>query len=252
MLRKLLLLLLVIIELLLAGLVGFLVIPSWGEYWGIGLFIVFLFINMMFGDRLLVALAEGKRPVVGDPIIDTIRNVSNLKGLGSVDLYYSTKFSAQMLVIQKKEREAFVVVGQKLKDKLSVEEMRAMLKLSLDKIASGQAKDVTLFTLVSSLHLPLIIFSKIKRNKFIGYLGLITSYLGTPLNYFMFKLLKLINSQHTYTDEVFLNSALFKMRKIRFETKAYKGQNIADHLDVEPLYRSPIVHRLIESMEKAI
>lgn len=207
---------------------GFIILPSFGEIYASAVLSIWIIIEFLFGDRILLGFMRASLVVNQNRIAYMLSNIRMKFSIPRVNLYTSRRVRGWHLVDNAFSDPVIIVNPETLK-KLSDAELEAVLSFSCYKINKGLVRKESIYLILFSIILsPLVLCSIFERLR-LDFISSTLKYLLTP-----FVLLKsiVLNSHKIETNlkidflEEFdmgheLEAGLYKINSNTVEKRSY-------------------------------
>ncbi|WP_372652609.1 hypothetical protein [Halobacteriovorax sp.] len=158
---------------------GFIILPNFGEIYASAVLSVWILIEFLFGDRILLGFMRAKLIVEQNRIAYMLSNIRLKFSIPRVNLYSSRRVRGWH-IIDNAFSSPVIVVNPDTVRKLSDRELEAVLSLACFVISRGVARKNSIYLVLFSIILsPLALCSILERYKLDG-ISVIIKYLLMP------------------------------------------------------------------------
>lgn len=167
-------------------LLGFVLSPFYGVYFGAGFAVFLLLVFFTYGEKIILSIAKARYINDDEILVSRIRNMAYLNEIPEVKVYWSQVFDSNVYSCHSLKGTPSIIVGRRLVDGLSKNELNALIYASLQQIKSKESLYRTLFNLLmmnilAPLKLVTLLSKKIQQKQFFQIFLLPTYFLKNAL-----------------------------------------------------------------------
>lgn len=167
-------------------LVGFVISPLYGIWYGLAFALILFAIIAFYGEKIILYVAQARYINDDDVLVFRVRNLAYLNEIPEVKVYWSNTFSFNVYCCHSFKGTPSLIIGKALYHYLSKNELNGLIYSSLQQIKNKEALNRTLFNLLMmNLLIPLklvsLISKRIQQKHFFQIFLLPTYYLKNAL-----------------------------------------------------------------------
>ncbi len=166
--------------------VGFVISPLYGIWYGLAFAFFLLLLFIFYGEKIILYVAQARYINDDDILVFRVRNLAYLNEIPEVKVYWSNTFSFNVYSCHSFKGTPTIIIGKALYHFLTKNELNSLIYSALLQIKKREALSRTLFNLLMmNLLIPLklmsLISKKIQQQNFFQIFLLPTYYLKNSL-----------------------------------------------------------------------